>query len=198
MTLKNWNPEDYRFDYEPVYYQGEIVKAPLIHKAIEVYKYLLGFIIPDAAKAFKSGGELSCLLTTFCIVDYLTGYYSGKQSTEKTFTSFVEKYFPQEYQFMSEALYQLRCGLVHNLVFFNPWKPSVDSLIIEENSPSHLQVVKGKFVFSILHFLEDTRRATIMYFYDLIMHSDENLALVNNFHKRFNRKNGAASVMLKT
>jgi hypothetical protein len=53
-------------------------------------------------------------------------------------------------------------------------------------------------IFSISHFIEDARRATIMYSYDLIMKPIENADLVKNFHKRFNKQNGLVSMMAKT
>ncbi len=37
-----------------------------------------------------------------------------------------------------------------------------------------------------------------MYLYDLIMKPTENVDLVKNFHKRFNKQDGAASMMIKT
>jgi hypothetical protein len=197
MTIKDWDPDEYEFDFGQEYYEGEVVNAPLTHKASHVFRYLLENMIPDAVRAYKGGGELSCLLTTFCIVEYLTGYFSGKQSTEKSFSFFVDKYFPQEYQSIYPSLYQLRCSLVHNLVFTNPWKPSVENPLIEENSANHLKLIEGKLVFSIAHFLEDTRRSIIIYFDELIKVNSVNSTLVINFHKRFNRKNGSASVMVK-
>lgn len=69
---------------------------------------------------------------------------------------------------------------------------------IDKESEFHLQNRDDKIIFSIFHFIEDARRSMVMYSYDLIMKSRENVALVKNFHKRFNKQDGAASTMAKT
>jgi len=198
LTLANWNPDNYEFDFEPVYYEGEMIHAPLIFKADKVFKYLITIVFPDAEKAFRGGGEISCLLMTFSIVEYITGYHSGKQSSEKTFLSFIASYYPNEYQCISKTLYRMRSSLVHNLVYLNPWNPTGEDLLLEENSINHLKVIEGKRIFSITYFLEDTRRATIIYFHDLIMKTKDYPDLVTNFETRFNKKGGASAVMEKT
>ena len=199
MTLPNWKPEDYYIDFESFRYTGNIVDAPIVFKVISVIKYLSEQIFPDAILAIQNGGELSGLLLVFSTIEYLTGYYSGKNSQEKFFVSFMERYFPSQYKnFTQEIFRQLRCGLIHNLTIINPWNSSDIQFILEKYSKLHLQKAENKIVFSTMHFLEDTRRATYMYQYDLIMKQEENKDLINNFNRRFNKKDGAASTMIKT
>jgi len=199
MTIPDWNIEDYVLDFEDVRYSGPIVKAPLIIKTGRILRYLHDLVFPDAIKAVASGGEVSGLLMGFSIVEYLAGYYAGKRSQAKDFISFLERYFPEEYKpLLSDIYNQLRNGLVHNLTLLNPWIPSRISFIIESRSESHLQLKDEKVVFSIYHFIEDTRRAMVMYLYDLIMKADENQDLIKLFEQRFNKQNGAASVMVKS
>ena len=62
----------------------------------------------------------------------------------------------------------------------------------------HLQLEGEKVVFSIYHFIEDTRRAMVMYLYDLVMEPEENRLLIQRFEQRFNKKDGTASVMAKS
>jgi hypothetical protein len=199
MTLVDWNPKDYYVDFEPVHYEGPIVKAPFVMKAGWIIRYLHEVIFPDALKAITNGGELAGLLLSFSIVDYLAGYFAGKQSQSKDFVAFLNRYFPVQYQpYLKDIYDHLRSGLVHNLTLQNPWIPSSTSFVIEKKSDLHLQSKDGKIVFSILHFIEDIRRAQVMYLYDLIMKADENSDLVMKFEKRFNKQDGITSMMAKT
>lgn len=199
MTLPNWKAEDYFVSFDDIHFSGPIVNAPLEMKIGWITKYLHDIILPDAIKAVVSGGELSGLLLGFSTVDYLAGYFAGKSSQAKDFVSFLNRYFPDNYKPFTEDIYHhLRSGLVHNLTLQNPWFQSNTPFSVDKKSANHLQNVGGKVVFSIYHFIEDTRRAAIMYFYDLIMKPDENKELVQNFHKRFNKQDGAASMMVKT
>jgi hypothetical protein len=199
MTSPDWNPEDYFVDFEPVYYEGPIVDAPLVMKTGWIMRYLHDIIFPDAIKAVVNGGEISGLLLGFSIVDYLAGYFSGKSSKEKEFAAFVSRYFPEQYKpFLQDIYRHLRSGLVHNLTLQNPWTSPETPFYLEKESEKHLQVQNGKVIFSIYHFIEDTRRAEIKFFYDLVMKPDDNQDLIAKFHKRFNKQDGAASMMAKT
>jgi hypothetical protein len=198
MTLPNWKAEDYFVEFEDVYFEGFIVEAPLVVKVSRTMQYLHEIIIPDAIKAVIGGGELSGLLLGFSIVEYLAGYFSGRSSKSKEFISFVNRYFPISYKpYVKDIYNHLRSGLVHNLSLQNPWIKADTQFIIERQSDNHLLKINGKIVFSIFHFIEDARRAEIMYRYDLIMKPDENQELIKNFHRRFNKQDGAASAMTK-
>lgn len=199
MTLPNWNADDYLVDFEDITYTGPIVNAPLEMKAGWIMKYLHDVIFPDTIKAIVNGSELSGLLLGFSIVDYLAGYFAGRKSQAKDFVAFLNRYFPEQYkQYAKDIYHHLRSGLVHNLALQNPWVQTDTLFLIEKRSESHLNKVNGRTMFSIYHFIEDTRRAEIMYLYDLIMRASENQELINNFHKRFNKQNGSASMMVKT
>ncbi|NUQ84203.1 MAG: hypothetical protein HUU11_05775 [Anaerolineales bacterium] len=199
MTLPDWKAEDYFVDFDNIYFSGPIVNAPLEMKTGWIMRYLHEVIFPDAIKAVVSGGELSGLLLGFSIVDYLAGYFAGKSSQAKDFMAFLNRYFPDQYKpYAKEIYHHLRSGLIHNLTLQNPWIQSNTPFTIERQSNNHLLTINGKVVFSIYHFIEDTRRAEIMYLYDLIMKSNENKDLVKNFHRRFNKQDGATSMMAKT
>jgi hypothetical protein len=199
MTLLDWDSDKYLVDFETISYEGPITDAPFVLKVGWITRYLAEIIFPDAIKSVVNGGELAGLLLTFSIVDYLAGYYVGKRSQARDFIAFMKRYFPEQYKPYLEDIYQqLRCGLVHNLTLLNPWIPSSNNFIIEPRSDMHLQYKDGKIIFSIYHFIEDVRRAMIMYGYDMIMNPVENQSLIKSFQERFNSKNGSASVMLKT
>jgi hypothetical protein len=199
MTLPDWKAENYYVQFEDIYFEGPIVNAPLEMKIGWIMKYLNEVIFPDAVKAVVHGGELSGLLLAFSIVEYLAGYFVGRSSQEKDFIAFLNTYFPEVYRPYTKDIYNhLRCGLVHNLSLQNPWFASNIPFIIEKRSDGHLLKINDKVVFSIYHFIEDTRRSQVMYFYDLIMKPDEHRDRVKNFHSRFNKQDGAASMMMKT
>ena len=199
MTLPDWKAEDYEVQFEDIYFEGPIVNAPLEMKIGWIVKYLHDVIFPDAIRAVVNGGELSGLLLAFSIVDYLAGYFVGRNSRSKDFIAFLNTYFPELYRPYTKNIYDhIRCGLVHNLSLQNPWFPSNIPFTIEKRSEDHLQKVNDKVVFSIYHFIEDTRRAQVMYFHELIMKPNENRDKVKNFQTRFNKQDGAASMMVKT
>ncbi len=199
MTIPDWDFEKYKVDFDDIHFSGPIIKAPLIMKTGWIIRYLHDVIFPDAVKAIVQGGELSGLLMGFSVVDYLAGYFAGKSSQEKDVKAFMYRYYPEQYKpYLNDIYSQIRNGLVHNLSIINPWIPHKFIFIIEKRSDLHLQIMKDKIVFSIFHFLEDGRRAMVMYLYDLVMKPDENRDLINNFERRFNKKDGAASMMAKT
>ncbi|MDP1548385.1 MAG: hypothetical protein Q8L87_20420 [Anaerolineales bacterium] len=199
MTLPNWKAEDYFVDFETFYFEGKRVQAPIIRKIGWIIENLNTVIYPDAIRAIVNGGELSGLLLGFSVVEYLAGYYFGRNSNSKDVKNFMSRYFPGQYKpFTEDIISQLRNGLVHNLSISNPWVPHKYIFTIEKRSDSHLQEVDGKIIFSIYHYLEDGRRAMVMYFYDMVMKSEENQDLIDNFEKRFNKKDGSASMIMKT
>lgn len=80
MTLPDWKVEDYFVDFEDIHFSGYITEAPLPMKVGWVTRYLHDVIFPDAIKAVVHGGEMSGLLLGFSVVEYLSGYYSGRKS----------------------------------------------------------------------------------------------------------------------
>lgn len=199
MTLSDWNADDYLMDFEDIHFSGYLVNAPLIMKVGWVTRYLHDVIFPDAIRAVVNGGELAGLLLTFSIVEYLSGFYARRGDQAEKFKAFMKQYFPSQYLLYIDEIYtHIRNGLVHNLSLMNPSIASTTSFTLEKESDLHLQHKNSKVIFSIHHFIEDTRRAMVMYSYDLIMKSDDNPDLVENFHKRFNKQDGAASMMVKT
>ncbi|MGV8027217.1 MAG: hypothetical protein AB2L18_11720 [Anaerolineaceae bacterium] len=198
MTLPTWNVNDYVFDFKDVFYSGPLVNAPIELKVDKVITYLNELVFPDAITAIMQGAELSGTLLSISTVEYLAGYFSGKQAQQKDFIAFVNRYFPEPYPiFINDIYTHIRCGLFHNLSIINPWNQFENEFLLEMKSDGHLKLRDGKIVFSVLHFVEDTRRSMIMYFYDLIMKKDINQELINNFNKRFNKQDGVSSIMIK-
>lgn len=200
MTNKNWNPDDYRFEFPDVpAYEGRLVDMPLEHKIEKVRHFLLDEIFEDAHKCINIHAELSALFLALASVDYLSGFFVGRQSTKLAYVSFMRRYFPQEYEPIIDTLYsQLRCGLMHNLVVTNPWKKTSTSFLIHPNSQDHLvENQEGQIIFSVLVFIEDIRRSFWMFAHDLIMRKEANPDLVLNFDNRFNRLNGLGAFMTR-
>jgi hypothetical protein len=186
-------------DFEPIEYTGRVVDAPIELKVGRITKYLMEDIFPDAIRAVEGGSEIAGLLLGFATLEYIVGYFVGKQSTRHDVLAFLSAYYPVQYAPFADAIYDhLRSGLVHNLTLQNPWMPVGDPFRIEKDSQMHLTAHEGAIVFSIRHFLEDTRRGYFMYCHALIMKPAENASYIRNFHRRFNRKDGAASMMEHT
>ena len=201
MTLQNWNSKDWKVDFPDIYFAGEIKNAPVIMKIGHVTEYILRDIIPDAMKALQNGGELSSLVLCLALVDYMAGFFVGKVAGEKAYVDFMRRYFPPKYHPFLQSIYgQLRCGLLHNLVFYNPnYKGERIKYTISGVAHNHLEEIEEDHViFSIPIFIEDTRRAYIMYSYDIVMKTIDNPELIENFNHRYNKLDGMSSIMLKT
>jgi hypothetical protein len=197
MTLDNWNPNDYIVDFPDINYSGEIVNAPVIWKIGQITKYIY-VVLHDAINAIANGSELSGLVLGLSTLDYLAGYYAGKKTAAKDFKNYMKKYFPDKYiPFINSIYDQLRCGLLHNLVANNPWTENPFRFEINRSVNDHLiERADGIAIFSVRIFLEDLRRSFVIYSYELIMKPEENIELIANFEKRYNRLNGLGSVMI--
>lgn len=199
MTIPNWDPKDYEvvFDDFKIPPNTPLVEIPFIGKVSNILDYLLCGVLPDALKPSFYGNNLGGLFVTLASIDYLAGYYVGRETHSKDYKAFMRRYFPDIYYPYLDAIYsQIRCGLMHNLVALDPWNGNNQvSFIIQDRSSIHLVEIEGRISFSIPIFIMDTARAFVMYQYDLIMKQTENEILIKNFEKRFNRFNGRASVM---
>ena len=202
MTLPDWNSKNYEVDFpDIVILPGTpLVDVPLPAKVGYIVRFLLGKVLPDAQNATLNGYDLAGLFVALAAIDYLAGYFAGKETTGRDYKSFMQKYYPAKYEPYLSAIYkQIRCGLLHNLVPLEPWKGDGQiDFKIEGRSLKHLEDSEGKISFSIPIFIEDTRRAFIIYQNQLIMHPNENADLIANFERRFNRLEGKASMMAYT
>jgi hypothetical protein len=196
MTDLNWNPQDYLFDFSDVpAYEGSLTDAPFMHKVNWVWRFVFDDVLPEISRAISGGSELAGLVLALAVVDYLAGYWVGTQSTGADYVGFIRQYFPDSYEPFAEHIYvQLRNGLMHNLAALNPWREPGPAFIIFANNPAHLQPTEGnRIIFSALTFLEDVRRAWIMFAHDLVMHPDDEAA--ERFTQRFDRLDGRGAFM---
>jgi hypothetical protein len=197
MTDPHWNPEDYHVSFpdEPRY-EGLLEEMPFLHQVAKVHHYVMDEIIPEIGRAILANAELSGLVLCLALVDYISGYYMGKETGGKDYIAFMNQYFPDGYKPYIQSIYRdLRNGLMHNLAATNPWHPE-NSFLIHRNSPEHLIRTKsGRVLFSVPKFREDVRRAWFMYRYDLIMKQSTNPNLKTNFEERFKQVAGLGAYM---
>jgi hypothetical protein len=198
MTLPNWNPDDFLLDFEDIHYSGPIIDAPTTYKVMLVSKYIFTEVLKNAKIASMAEADLAALTLALVSIDYLSGYYSGKASNAKSYVAFLDAFFPEIYKKFNESIYyQLRCGLLHNLVAKNPYKKNQYEFILSNLAKNHLiDNGKGSVVFSVPIFIEDIRRAYAVYSYKLIMEPSQNQELIENFRIRFDKNMGASSVMI--
>lgn len=201
MTDTDWDPANFLFSFpdEPAY-EGALVDMPLMHKVEKVRHFIMDEVLKEIVRAVSTDAVLAGLVLCIALIDYITGYYVGKESKGENYRDFLARYFPDAYTPFIPAIYRdLRCGLMHNLTTLNPWKRTEESFDIHSNNPQHLaKAESGKIIFSVLVFAEDIRRAWIMYMHDLVMKKDTYPELVINFEKRFNRLQGRGAFMVKT
>jgi hypothetical protein len=198
MTDRNWNPDHYKFEFPDVPpYEGTLVGTPVHHKVEKLRRFFPGEILDEVYRCLDAKAELAALILCLAAVDYLAGFYFGRQSKREDVKVFADKYFPAVYApFLDDIYVQLRNGLMHNLAIRNPWHGHGTEFIIHPNSTNHLQQNEdGKTVFSVIFFCEDIRRAFWMYIYDVLMKAKLYPELVRNFHKRFNKLDGQGAAM---
>jgi hypothetical protein len=201
MTDKNWNLEEWFVDYPaPPPYSGPIVDMPIPGKIQKVTEFLLGEVTKEALRCLNVQAELASLLLCLAAVDYMAGFFVGKQTGRNDFIAFMDEYFPPKYTSFSGIIYdQLRCGLMHNLVAVNPWKKkSSFAFRIHPNSEIHLEKISDEeTLFSVRIFLEDVKRAWVMYAHDVVMKGDRFPEIVNKFNRRFNNIGGRGALMMR-
>ena len=169
MTNANWNPKDYFVNFPDVpRYEGPLSELPFMHQVEKIRHYVMDEIIPEVKRAIIANSELAGLVLSLALVDYIAGYYAGKETSGKDYVDFMDHYFPDAYKPYVKSIYRdLRNGLMHNLAATNPWHPE-KSFFIHRNLHLHLiQVESGRVLFSVPIFAEDIRRAWIMYMHDL-------------------------------
>lgn len=204
MTLPNWNRDDYMFSFPDSTYTGKIVGMPIINKVDMLMRFIFDDVFREIKVCINADADLAAIILCLVVVDYLAGYYTGRQTKRGDFLSFMNKYFPADYNTFNEKIYdQLRSGLLHNLAVINPWKGMEKSFRIHSHLGNHLVEyfnADGECCinFSVKVFAEDIGRALIMYTYDIIMKGDNYPDIVKNFHKRFNKLDGRGAFMLKT
>ncbi len=197
MTDEKWNPEAYNVSFPDVpKYEGPLEGMPFLHKVSRIQHYVLNEIISEIIRAISAKAELSGLVLSLALIDYIAGYYAGKETGGKDYLAFMNSYFPEAYEAYSQSIYRdLRNGLLHNLAATNPWHPE-RSFFIHRNLAQHLVPVEsGRVLFSVPIFVEDIRRAWIMYRYDLIMSQPTRPNLKPNFEKRFKQVGGLGAYM---
>lgn len=193
-----WNPSDYVFAFpESSFPGGPLVEMPLIHKVNKVREYLAE-VLGGSGRCITIGAEIPATLAGLAVVDYLAGFYAGKQSQSTDYIAFMDRYFPDRYRPHLRAVYtNLRCGLMHNLVAANPWQGQHPPFLLVGNCEPHMAIEGDRIVYCVLQFLEDVRRAWIKYAHDLILRSDDNPLLVKHFERRFNKLCGIGAFMVK-
>jgi hypothetical protein len=205
MTLQDWDREDYFVDFpELPPYTGPITGMPLPYKMYEVKKFVFDSIIKEVINCINSDSLIAAILLCLALIDYLAGYQSGHETTRDDYIGFLNDYFPKKYYPYSEFIYvQLRCSLMHNLSAINPWRDENTAFYIHKSKtkPHLIKDINDEgdpfIYFSVPIFLEDIRRAFIMYSHQLIEEFDENQDLVENFHSRFDTLEGRGSVMVR-
>jgi hypothetical protein len=97
-----------------------------------------------------------------CTIDYIDGFWHGKDTTRTIYTSFIDTYFPAD-DYDAEGIYNsLRNGLVHMFTI----KDSMYTLI--HNRPEyHLNVQNNRILLNAGDFRDDLKSATGKFFDDV-------------------------------
>jgi hypothetical protein len=201
MTVKEWNLNDYPFNFpdEPPY-KGPLVNMSLIRKVDKLMTFT-GTVYREMCDCYRGNAEIAIMLVALAEVDYFAGFFVGGKTKGKDYKDILSsKYFPPDYTPYIEDIYtQLRCGLLHNLVMVNPWIREGIKFKITIASTEHLHKDnEERIIFNPMTFATDIYRAFIMYANDLIQRTNEYPELVKNFERRFNRLDGRGAFMEKT
>ena len=204
MTLDNWNVEDYFVDFEELPpFTGPITALPIEYKVHQINTYILGNIGGEIQNCVSSKSEIACMLLCLASIDYLAGYYFGKETIGNDFVNFMNTYFPDKYQpYLKDIYIQLRCGIMHNLSLINPWRDGTRSFRIHLKLTPHLiEEPDGdgfnRVNISLPIFWEDIKRSLVMYGHDVIMNNSDYPDIRSNFENRFNQLGGRGSMTFK-
>ncbi len=198
MGRKDWNPDDYIFGFPDVpAYTGPLVGMPIHHKVNKVWTFVVKDLTSEVVRCLKAKAELAGLILSLAMVDYLAGYYCGRQSKRIDSLNYMREYFPNAYEPLLEKIYtQLRCGLVHNMAVLNPWKGPHVIFRIHSNFEKHLaKDSEGRLNFSVPMFLQHINESWFMFAHDIIMKGDQYPKLVEHFNTRFDRLEGRGAFM---
>jgi len=126
-------------------------------KIIDKLKYsLIDWDLADVRKASKGGAKLGAFILASCLIDHLTCYYFGQESSRNDYIEFARRFLPQ---YNAEDLYFcIRCKLVHNY--------SVDGnyAFTHNKHRLHLRKEDGKIILNLNDFVKDIESATKNYF----------------------------------
>lgn len=74
------------------------------------------FIVQDLKKSLNANVEVGVIVLTSIGIECLSGYFTGKESDDKTFSIFIERFMPQ-YSPHAVTLYKcVRNGLAHKYI----------------------------------------------------------------------------------
>ena len=155
-------------------------------------------VLADSVRCAHAEAEIQATLAGLAIIDYIAGFYVGRQSRARDYIAFMRRYFPPRYAPHLDGVYaNLRCGLMHNLVAVNPWQAGHPHFLVVGDCEPHMVVEGDRVVFCVSRFLEDVRRAWIKYSFDLIVRGDANPELAKHFDRRFNKLSGIGAFMVR-
>lgn len=187
--------EDYLVDFPDTYYEGPWIDAPIVVKQYKVGQYL-GSVLKTTSRCLQVDADIPALIGALAAVDYMAGFHAGRETKRIDYVTFMNEYFPARYGPFIDRIYSdLRCGLVHNLVAVNPWRPSSGSFLLVSDSSNHLAVEGERVVWSIRAFVEHAYQAWVAYCHALIMKHDAQM--VGRFNSRFDRLAGCGAFMEK-
>ena len=192
----DFNVEDYYVAFEDTYYEGPWVAAPRVLKVFKVGQYLAE-VLKSARRCLQVDAEIPALVATLAAVDYAAGFHAGRESRHTDYVRYIKDFLPASYGPLAERIYtDLRCGLVHNLVAINPWRPAESPLfLLVPDSPKHLSIEDDRIVWSTRTFIEHVYQAWIIFSHALIMQPD--VHSIDRFNARFDRLDGAGALMAK-
>jgi hypothetical protein len=189
-------PGLYEVEFPEVTYEGPLKDAPIPLKVFKVQSFLSA-LTGEVVASFRAGAELPAALVGLAAVDYMAGFYVGRETKKRDYVSFLRTMFPSRYAPHAEAIYRsLRCGLMHNLVAVDPWRGGRSFLLVA-NRPDHLGTADGRTVFSINQFFVDIWCAWRRLAYAVIMCGDTAPEIRASFDRRFRCLSGAGAFMEK-
>lgn len=126
-------------------------------KVIDKLKYsLIDWDLADIRRASKGGAKLGSFILASCLIDHLTCYYFGEESTRTNYIEFVRRFLPK---YNAEDLYYcIRCKLVHN------YSVDGDYAFTHNRHSLHLKDEQGKIMLNLNDFINDIESATQAYF----------------------------------
>lgn len=115
-----------------------------------IRKGLCDMALGDIKRASNGGSKMGAFILCNCLIDAMTGFNTGKDSTGKDYIKFVNTYLTS---YDGRKLHKdMRCKLVHSY-------SEGGSYLFTDNKPLlHLTQKKGKTIINLENFISDVEK----------------------------------------
>lgn len=146
----------------------------IYRKILNKVRYaLVNWDFGDINRAAHGGAKLGVFILGSCYIDHLACLYSGRDSSENIYVTFVNRFLPQ---YTGRDLYKsMRCKLVHNYTEGGKYS------FIHNRYDLHLKFINNTTLINLRSFINDLKKARDNYFKEVKNNDDLKINLVKRY-----------------